>query len=148
MAFVRVKRIGNVSYYYLVESKREGGKVRQKILQYFGTTLPEGFVVPTRSLVSKKGIEKAGTTKTMGEVEPSIVSSKVSTTPGLRERTKPRGIRLPVSLWALVEAEALNRGVNVNDIVRERLELPLQRIDELKRLIEKSSKLKGGANGY
>ena len=38
MAFVRVKRRGDKSYYYLVENKREGKKVRQKVLKYLGTT--------------------------------------------------------------------------------------------------------------
>ena len=40
MAFVRVKRQGNRVYYYLVESKREGKKVRQKVIKYLGTELP------------------------------------------------------------------------------------------------------------
>ena len=40
MAFVRTKRQGNRIYYYLVESKREGKKVRQKVIKYLGTELP------------------------------------------------------------------------------------------------------------
>ena len=36
MAFVRVKRFGNREYYYLVEGKREGKKVRQKVIKYLG----------------------------------------------------------------------------------------------------------------
>ena len=40
MAFVRAKRQGNRIYYYLVESKREGKKVRQKVIKYLGTELP------------------------------------------------------------------------------------------------------------
>jgi len=40
MAFVRVKRQGNRSYYYLVESKREGNKVRQRVIRYLGTEPP------------------------------------------------------------------------------------------------------------
>ena len=40
MAFVRTKRQGNRVYYYLVESKREGKKVRQKVIRYLGTELP------------------------------------------------------------------------------------------------------------
>ncbi len=40
MAFVRAKRKGNRVYYYLVESKREGKKVRQKVLKYLGTEPP------------------------------------------------------------------------------------------------------------
>lgn len=40
MPYVRVKRRGNKSYYYLVETKREGKKVRQQILRYLGTEPP------------------------------------------------------------------------------------------------------------
>jgi len=40
MAFIRVKRFGNRKYYYLVEGKREGKKVRQKVLKYLGTEPP------------------------------------------------------------------------------------------------------------
>ena len=40
MAFVRTKRQGNRIYYYLVESKREGKKVRQKVIKYLGTKAP------------------------------------------------------------------------------------------------------------
>ena len=40
MAYIRERRRGNRTYYYLVESRREGNKVRQKVLKYLGTTLP------------------------------------------------------------------------------------------------------------
>jgi len=40
MAFIRVKRHGNREYYYLVEGKREGKKVRQKVIKYLGTKPP------------------------------------------------------------------------------------------------------------
>jgi len=40
MAFVRKKRFGNREYYYLVEGKREGKKVRQKVIKYLGITPP------------------------------------------------------------------------------------------------------------
>jgi hypothetical protein len=40
MAFIRSKRKGNRIYYYLVESKREGNKVRQKVIKYLGTEMP------------------------------------------------------------------------------------------------------------
>ncbi|MBA7479489.1 hypothetical protein ES707_22300 [subsurface metagenome] len=40
MAFVRVKRQGNRAYYYFVENKREGKKVRQKVIKYLGTEPP------------------------------------------------------------------------------------------------------------
>ena len=40
MPFVRAKWRGQKSYYYLVESKREGNKVRQRIIRYLGTKPP------------------------------------------------------------------------------------------------------------
>jgi hypothetical protein len=40
MAYVRVKRRGINKYYYLVESKRSGEKVKQTYLQYLGTQKP------------------------------------------------------------------------------------------------------------
>jgi len=40
MAFIRTKRIKNRTYYYLVESKREGKKVRQKVVKYLGAERP------------------------------------------------------------------------------------------------------------
>ena len=40
MAFVRTKRIKNRTYYYLVESKREGNKVKQKVIKYLGAQMP------------------------------------------------------------------------------------------------------------
>ena len=38
--FVRIKRFGNREYYYLVEAKREGKKVRQKVIKYLGAEPP------------------------------------------------------------------------------------------------------------
>ncbi len=40
MSYVRAKRRGNRTYYYLVESKREGKKVKQRIICYLGTEMP------------------------------------------------------------------------------------------------------------
>lgn len=44
MAFVRVKLLGKKDhkkkYYYLVENKRSGDKINQKVLKYIGTTKP------------------------------------------------------------------------------------------------------------
>ena len=38
MAYVRRKRLKGHDYYYLVESYRQGGKVRTRTLKYLGTT--------------------------------------------------------------------------------------------------------------
>ena len=40
MAFVRAKRQGNRTYYYLVENHQNGKKVRQKVIKYLGTEMP------------------------------------------------------------------------------------------------------------
>jgi hypothetical protein len=40
MAYIRVQKRGKRRYYYLVKSEREGNKVRQKVLQYLGTSRP------------------------------------------------------------------------------------------------------------
>ena len=40
MAFVRIKHISGRAYYYLVENKREGKKVRQKVIKYLGAEPP------------------------------------------------------------------------------------------------------------
>lgn len=58
MAFIRKKTVKGKDYYYLVESVREDGKVKQKILQYFGTTLPPDYVVPKKGKVSVTTTEK------------------------------------------------------------------------------------------
>lgn len=42
MAFVRKKKQGSRVYYYLVESYREGGQVKQRVLRYLGTHPPMG----------------------------------------------------------------------------------------------------------
>ena len=55
MAFVRVKRQGNRSYYYLVESKREGKKVRQKVIKYLGTEPPAKDEVETMRRFNNEG---------------------------------------------------------------------------------------------
>ena len=40
MTYVRKQKRGRREYYYLVESHREGPKVRQKVLRYLGTGQP------------------------------------------------------------------------------------------------------------
>jgi hypothetical protein len=45
MAFVRKQKRGNQSYYYLVESKRVGNKVKQINLQYLGIQKPSKGII-------------------------------------------------------------------------------------------------------
>lgn len=40
MAYLRTKHRGNRAYYYLVKGIRNNGKVRQKVLKYYGTNAP------------------------------------------------------------------------------------------------------------
>lgn len=37
MSFIAIKKIKGKKYYYLVESKREGNKVKQKNIAYLGS---------------------------------------------------------------------------------------------------------------
>jgi hypothetical protein len=55
VAFIRTKRKGNRIYYYLVESKREGKKVRQKVIKYLGTKLPTKEQIETMRRVKDEG---------------------------------------------------------------------------------------------
>jgi len=55
VAFVRTKRQGNRIYYYLVESKREGKKVRQKVIKYLGTKPPTKEQIETMRRVKDEG---------------------------------------------------------------------------------------------
>jgi len=43
MAFIRAKVCRGRTYYYLVENRREGKEVRQKVLKYLGAKPPEGW---------------------------------------------------------------------------------------------------------
>ena len=36
MAFLRKRRIGSGTYYYILQSRRRAGKVEQKVLEYLG----------------------------------------------------------------------------------------------------------------
>jgi hypothetical protein len=37
MSFIAIKKIKGKKYYYLVESKREGIKIKQKVIEYLGS---------------------------------------------------------------------------------------------------------------
>lgn len=37
MAFIRSKKIKNKTYYYIVENKRQGKQIKQKVIKYLGT---------------------------------------------------------------------------------------------------------------
>jgi len=37
MAFIRRKKVKGITYYYIVESYKEEGKVKQRVLLYLGT---------------------------------------------------------------------------------------------------------------
>ena len=43
MAFVRAKTINGNIYHYLVESRRTGTTVRQKVLKYLGRVVPKEY---------------------------------------------------------------------------------------------------------
>ena len=51
MSFIRIKVRDGIRYYYLVESVRVAGKVRQKLIRYFGKELPPAY--QTKELIAK-----------------------------------------------------------------------------------------------
>jgi len=60
MAFVRVKWIRGNKYYYLVESRREGKNVKQRVLKYLGTSIPEDIESIKRELGKAKQRDQDG----------------------------------------------------------------------------------------
>jgi len=50
MAFIRARKRGEKIYYYLVENRREGKKVKQRVLKYLGVNLPEDIESINREL--------------------------------------------------------------------------------------------------
>ena len=56
MAFIRKKVRGKNTYYYIVENKREGNRVYQKVLYYIGTigTLIKKLKIADQVLKQKK----------------------------------------------------------------------------------------------
>jgi len=60
MAFIRHKVIKGHTYYYLVESYREGEKVKQRVLQYLGNSIPAGYTKGRRKSDTRT---KLGTTQ-------------------------------------------------------------------------------------
>ena len=51
MSFLRVKKVKGKSYFYLVENVREGARVRQLILHYYGDICPPSKEVLLRRLI-------------------------------------------------------------------------------------------------
>jgi len=43
MVFVRAKTINGNTYHYLVESRRTGASVRQKVIKYLGRVVPKEY---------------------------------------------------------------------------------------------------------
>ena len=46
MSFIRVKNVNGTNYYYLVENHRVAGHVKQRLIRYFGKTLPGVYLTP------------------------------------------------------------------------------------------------------
>jgi hypothetical protein len=43
--FIRAKTINGKNYYYLVENRWDGEKVKQKVVRYLGTTKPNPQII-------------------------------------------------------------------------------------------------------
>ena len=83
MAYVRAKKRGDTTYYYLVEGRRENGKVKQKVLKYLGTN-PK---------VVKVNLDKAKT-KALAE---TVFLEDIKTSDELKTRLDQVGIPYPES---------------------------------------------------
>ena len=83
MAYVRAKKRGDKTYYYLVEGKRENGKVKQKVVKYLG---PNPKVV-------KVNLDKAKT-KVLAE---TVFLADIKTSDELKTRLDQVGIPYPES---------------------------------------------------
>jgi hypothetical protein len=59
MPFVRTKVVRGIAYYYLVESCREGNKVRQRVLLYLGkhSTVRAAYTYWRKQLKAAKDAE-------------------------------------------------------------------------------------------
>ena len=64
MAYVRTKRWGQRIYYYLVKSKREGGKVRQRVIRYLGKEPPTKEELENILREAKHGKDRQCTVRT------------------------------------------------------------------------------------
>ncbi len=73
MSFIRTKEINGNKYQYLVRNHREGGTVKQEVIQYIG---PAGSVAPNdikeeyRDTLGEDQLNKLGTTQENMKVEP------------------------------------------------------------------------------
>ena len=72
MAFIRKKTIKGNDYYYKVESIREGDKVRQKVIEYLGTTPP--IKIKEEKPIKKKA--ELGTTEKKISISDQIINIK------------------------------------------------------------------------
>ena len=75
MSFIRTKNIGGNEYFYLVENKREGEKVKQTVLKYLGTTKPDKKEL---ELIIKK--EKEETIELLKKSVKKDIKKKLGTT--------------------------------------------------------------------
>ncbi len=98
MSFIRTKNIAGNEYFYLVENKREGDKVKQTVLKYLGTTKPEKKEIEQilKEIENRQGL---GTTKPKKK----------------EEKTKELGTTIKKD-----EERPLSEFANINDISFER----------------------------
>ena len=44
MSFIRIRNVNGTNYFYLVENHRVDGKVKQRLIRYFGKELPKEYM--------------------------------------------------------------------------------------------------------
>lgn len=66
MSFIRTKEINGNNYLYLVKNKREGGTVKQEVIQYIGpagSSAPDDIKEEYRDNLEQDQLDKLGTTQ-------------------------------------------------------------------------------------
>jgi len=110
MSFIRVKTVKDAKYYYLVESYRDDGKVKQRILAYYGTTLPSDAVVPKQVSTTQGTVVPKQVSTTQGTVVPKQVSTtQVSTTQDI--------ITLPDTVLLTAIRRAIAKGLSLSSYI-------------------------------
>ena len=91
MAFIRAKTISGNQYFYLVESRREGRRVTQRVLKYLGKSMPSFGAAATRKTVVPKNsaLNVVPKTGALGVVPKSSARSVQKT----QKPAKPLGVK-------------------------------------------------------
>lgn len=120
--YLSIVTVKGHKYYRLVESYRENGKVKHRILVNYGSTPPEGISVSAtkrkatdnvaltekqHARIGKETIKTVSATKTVGKVESSKVSATVT----------------PLDFQMVLQRRAVDNKMSVEDYLRKLLDI-------------------------